>query len=106
MAEPRTTLVVPTLGRQSLVALCRALATQSVPVDVPVVLVDDRRPGRDRPDLAALLHREPGPDHGLDLRVVTAGGGGPAPARHIGWRPAPPGRGSFPAHHALPAPPR
>src|SRR3954465_9724710 len=86
MAEPRTTLVVPTLGRQSLVALCRALATQSVPVDVPVVLVDDRRPDRDRPDLAALLHQELGPDHGLDLRVVTAGGGGPARARNIGWR--------------------
>src|SRR3954463_12622603 len=86
MAEPRTTLVVPTLGRQSLVALCRALATQSLPVDVPVVLVDDRRPGQDRPDLAALLHQELGPDHGLDLRVVTAGGGGPARARNIGWR--------------------
>src|SRR4051794_2549135 len=86
MAESRTTLVVPTLGRQSLVALCRALATQSVPVDVPVVLVDDRRPGQDRPDLVVLLRDELGPEHGLNLRVVTAGGGGPARARNIGWR--------------------
>src|SRR4051794_13474417 len=86
MAEARTTLVVPTLGRPSLAALCRALAAQSVPVDAPVVLVDDRRGDGGRPDLAADLERELGPGHGLDLRVVAAGGGGPARARNIGWR--------------------
>jgi histidinol-phosphate phosphatase family protein len=82
MTSP-TTVVVPTVGRATLSALCRALATQSVPVEVPVVLVDDRRSGD---DLVARLDGGLGAGHGLDLRVVRAGGGGPARARNIGWR--------------------
>jgi histidinol-phosphate phosphatase family protein len=83
MTPPATTVVVPTVGRASLSACCLALATQSVPVEAPVVLVDDRPSGD---DLAARLAEELGADHGLDLRVVRAGGGGPARARNIGWR--------------------
>ena len=83
MSTPRTTIVVPTVGRPSLVVLLRALADQAVPLDVPVVVVDDRRSG---PDLAAVLGRDLGVGNRLDLRIVRAGGGGPARARNIGWR--------------------
>lgn len=82
-SAPPTTLVVPTLGRASLAACCRALVTQSVPVRAPVVVVDDRPLGD---DLAQRLADELGAGHGLDLHVVRAGGGGPARARNIGWR--------------------
>ena len=78
-----TTVVVPTIGRPSLLALLRVLADQTVPLDAPVVLADDRAAG---PDLEEEIARELAPDHGLDLRVVRAGGGGPARARNIGWR--------------------
>ncbi|WP_435741284.1 HAD-IIIA family hydrolase [Nocardioides sp. SYSU DS0663] len=82
-----TTVVVPTVGRPSLVALLRSLAGQTVPLDVPVVLVDDRPGGPGLAEaLRADLDRGLGPGHGLDLRVVRAGGGGPARARNIGWR--------------------
>lgn len=81
-ARTDTTVVVPTVGRPSLLVLLQRLSEQTVPLDVPVVLVDDRREG---PDLAGLVRREL-PGHGLDLRVVRAGGGGPARARNIGWR--------------------
>ena len=76
-AAPLTTVVVPTLGRPSLDALLRALAEGTRPLDVPVLLVDDRRDPTD--DL-------PYNDHGLDVRVLRAGGGGPARARNVGWR--------------------
>jgi len=71
-----TTLVVPTLGRPSLTALLDALGGQTVAVDAPVVLVDDR-PAPDRP-----LPRPAG----LDVTVVSGGGRGPAHARNVGWR--------------------
>jgi histidinol-phosphate phosphatase family protein len=80
-ALPDTTVVVPTVGRASLLALLRALADQSVPLVAPVVVVDDRRDGAD-----LRIHEELGDDHHLDLRVVRSGGGGPARARNIGWR--------------------
>ncbi len=79
MEAPVTTIVVPTVGRPSLRVLLEALAAGTEPVRAAVVVVDDRRDG---PDLAADLA-----DVGLeDLRVVRAGGGGPARARNIGWR--------------------
>jgi len=77
MRPASTTVVVPTIGRPSLHVLLRALADQDPPVDVPVVLVDDRPDG---PDLRLES------DLGLDLRVLRSGGGGPARARNIGWR--------------------
>ncbi|WP_028642373.1 HAD-IIIA family hydrolase [Nocardioides sp. URHA0020] len=83
MSLPQTTLVIPTLGRPSLVVLLRALADQTVPLRSPVVLVDDRPSGT---DLAEVLDHELGHDHGLELLVLRAGGGGPARARNLGWR--------------------
>lgn len=71
-----TTIVVPTLGRPSLRALLEALATQTRPVDVPIVLVDDRRAPDGPLDVPA----------GLDISVVRGGGRGPAHARNVGWR--------------------
>ncbi|GAA1156929.1 HAD-IIIA family hydrolase [Nocardioides aquiterrae] len=76
MTPVPTSIVVPTVGRASLSALGAALAQQTRAVDVPVVVVDDRPGGADL-DLDA---------HGLDLRVVRSGGGGPARARNVGWR--------------------
>ncbi len=75
----RTTLVVPTLARPSLLVLLEALRDQTTPVDAPVLVVDDRASGGplDLPD-----------DLGLDLRVLAAGGRGPARARNLGWRQA------------------
>jgi histidinol-phosphate phosphatase family protein len=83
MTRPTTTVVVPTVGRPSLSLLLQALAAQSEAVGAPVIVVDDRPSG---PDLLTWLDGELEPGHGLDLRVVRAGGGGPARARNIGWR--------------------
>ncbi|MFL6165464.1 MAG: glycosyltransferase family 2 protein, partial [Ornithinibacter sp.] len=80
--EPRTTVVIPTVGRPSLVALLDALAGGTRPVDCAVLVVDDRP--RPADDLAARLEYLrpwlPG------LRVLRSGGGGPARARNLGWR--------------------
>ena len=79
--EELTSLVVPTVGRPSLRVLLEALAGGSEPVRAPVLVVDDRREGTDlAADLADLAGALPG------LRVLRAGGGGPARARNIGWR--------------------
>lgn len=82
-STPRTTVVVPTIGRPSLDALLGVLASQSLPLDVPVVLVDDR-PSRDPGGTDDLVL--PDAVAGLDVRVVRSGGGGPGRARNIGWR--------------------
>jgi len=71
-----TTIVIPTLGRPSLWVLLDALASQTVPLHRPVILVDDRP---DRDDLAV-------GDLPIEVEVVRTGGGGPARARNIGWR--------------------
>lgn len=73
--SPLTTLVVPTIGRRSLEALLAALEAGTRPVDVPVLLVDDR-PG----DVKPLEPRT-----GLAVRVLRSGGRGPAAARNVGW---------------------
>ncbi|MCD4532567.1 HAD-IIIA family hydrolase [Nocardioides sp. cx-169] len=82
MTPSTTTVVVPTVGRPTLAVFFSALARQSRRVSAPVILVDDRPSG---PDLAQWLVQEV-PHHGLDVRVLRAGGGGPARARNIGWR--------------------
>ncbi|MGF9759160.1 HAD-IIIA family hydrolase [Microvirga sp. 0TCS3.31] len=74
-----TTVVVPTVGRPSLRVLLEALAAGTRPLDCPVVVVDDRADG---PALEDGLRDVDLPG----LRVVRAGGGGPARARNIGWR--------------------
>jgi histidinol-phosphate phosphatase family protein len=71
-----TTIVIPTLGRPSLWVLLDALASQTVPLHHPVIVVDDRPDGD---DLAV-------GDLPIDVEVVRTGGGGPARARNIGWR--------------------
>jgi len=72
-----TTIVIPTLGRPSLEVLLAALAAQSRQVDVPIVLVDDRR----SPDRDLVLAATD-----LDITVARGGGRGPAHARNVGWR--------------------
>ncbi|MEU0315724.1 HAD-IIIA family hydrolase [Nocardioides sp. NPDC006273] len=71
-----TTIVIPTLGRASLWTLLDALASQTVPLHRPVIVVDDRPDGD---DLVV-------GDGTIDVEVVRTGGGGPARARNIGWR--------------------
>jgi HAD superfamily hydrolase (TIGR01662 family) len=96
-----TTVVVPTVGRPSLLTLLRSLAEQTLPLDVPVIVVDDRRAG---PDLGPQVAAGLGADHGLDLHVVRAGGGGPARARNIGGRHARSTWVSFLDDDVVPAP--
>ncbi|MDQ3615727.1 MAG: HAD-IIIA family hydrolase [Actinomycetota bacterium] len=79
MAEPLTSIVLPSIGRPSLRTLLEALAAGTEPLQGPVIVVDDRPQGTDlAADLADLAL--------ADLRVVRSGGGGPARARNIGWR--------------------
>lgn len=72
-------VVVPTIGRPSLDVLLDALAAAPGPRPAELVLVDDRPSG---PPLAP---ERPGLP---PVRVVRAGGGGPACARNLGWRSA------------------
>ena len=75
----RTSIVVPTVGRPSLRLLLQALADGTLPLDAPVVVVDDRTAHGDLADELADIAL-------ADLRVVRSGGGGPALARNVGWR--------------------
>ncbi|MFW5470851.1 HAD-IIIA family hydrolase [Knoellia sp. CPCC 206435] len=81
MTEPISyAVVVPTVGRASLVDLLESLAAQGEPRPNEVVVVDDR-PGSPPPlELPADLLRT------LDVRVVPGLGRGPAAARNVGWR--------------------
>src|SRR3954453_14953002 len=75
----QSSVVVPPIGRPSLDALLRALATASGPRPAELILVDDRPGGSPlRPDRPGLP----------PVRVVRTGGGGPARARNLGWRTA------------------
>ncbi|ORA19505.1 HAD family hydrolase [Mycobacterium arosiense ATCC BAA-1401 = DSM 45069] len=75
---PECTLVIPTIGRDSLRRLLIALRRGAGPVPPRVVVVDDR-PGPPR-ELAV--------KDGLGVRVLRSGGRGPAAARNVGWRAA------------------
>jgi HAD superfamily hydrolase (TIGR01662 family) len=79
MAGTLTSVVVPTVGRPSLRVLLEALASGTRPLEVPVVVVDDRREGAKLVTQLADIELP-------SLRVVRSGGGGPARARNIGWR--------------------
>jgi histidinol-phosphate phosphatase family protein len=68
-------VVVPTVGRESLVRLLEALASGSVPVPGRVLVVDDRR-DRGRPL----------PVSGFQVEVIPGRAAGPAAARNLGWR--------------------
>jgi histidinol-phosphate phosphatase family protein len=71
-------VVVPTVGRPSLVTLLGALRASAGPLPGCVIVVDDRR-RRDRP---LLEDRPPG------VEVVPGPAAGPAAARNVGWRAA------------------
>ena len=68
-------VVVPTVGRDSLVRLLEALASGSVPVPGRVLVVDNR-PDRGRPL----------PLSGFQAEVIPGRAVGPAAARNLGWR--------------------
>ncbi len=76
------TIVVPTIGRESLHRLLGALdkaAVRCAAAERPSVVLVDDRPGRPRPlDVQS----------DLALTVARSGGRGPAAARNVGWRAA------------------
>lgn len=78
-AEGGYTVVIPTVGRPSLVRLLESLDRSSGPAPAEVILVDDRRAGAGGLDL---------PEVAFPLRVLGGGGRGPAAARNAGWRAA------------------
>ncbi|MEV6661402.1 HAD-IIIA family hydrolase [Nocardia fluminea] len=69
-------IVIPTMGRESLATLLRALATAAGPAPREIIVVDDRPTG------AALPLVDTTPPR---VRVVRSGGRGPAAARNVGW---------------------
>ncbi|WP_444963628.1 HAD-IIIA family hydrolase [Nocardiopsis sp. M1B1] len=77
MSAPRYSVVVPTVGRDTLPRVLEPLLdAPSREAPEEVVVVDDRPPD----DSAPL----PGTDHAR-VRVLRTGGGGPAAARQAGW---------------------
>jgi histidinol-phosphate phosphatase family protein len=69
-------IVVPTVGRQSLSTLVAALGAEAGPMPEAVVLVDDRVTPEPLPSLFTRL----------PITVLRSGGRGPAAARNLGWR--------------------
>lgn len=74
-----TTIVIPTVGRDSLLRLLDVLAAADGGRASAVVVVDDRVDGQPL-DLTAYAAAVPG------LVQLRSGGGGPARARNVGWR--------------------
>lgn len=75
-------IVVPTLGRPSLLRLLASVAESTGPLPDEIVLVDDRRDPS-----TPLLADDAVPDRIADrVRVMASGGAGPARARNVGWR--------------------
>lgn len=74
--QPDYSIVIPTMGRDSLHVLLTTLRTATGPRPREIVVVDDRRGGAELElpsDLPA-------------LQVIRSGGRGPAAARNVGWR--------------------
>ena len=79
------TIVVPTLGRASLLQLISSLDASSGPWPDEIVLVDDRpRPHGDVLDTTGVSGWTAD-----RIRVLRSGCRGPAAARNVGWRSAP-----------------
>jgi len=76
----RYAVVVPTLGRPSLVRLLESLAAQEGPLPEQVVVVDDRREPVPPLEVPAQVAGR------LGVTVVPGFGRGPAAARNVGWR--------------------
>ncbi|MDQ4036812.1 MAG: HAD-IIIA family hydrolase [Actinomycetota bacterium] len=75
-----TTVVIPTIGRPSLIALLGALGATSGPRPAQLIVVDD----------SASDSRSAGLQAGLPkgTTLLRSGGRGPAAARNLGWRAA------------------
>jgi histidinol-phosphate phosphatase family protein len=81
--DPSYAVVVPTVGRPSLVTTLESLVASGNGLPGQVVVVDDRpRPAELPPPPPALAGR---------LEVRRSGGHGPAAARNVGWRAVEPG---------------
>jgi len=76
----RYAVVVPTVGRPSLLTLLDSLVSQPGPLPTEVVVVDDR-PVAEPPLTVPAAMRDR-----LRVRVVLGCGRGPAAARNLGWR--------------------
>lgn len=72
-------VVVPTVGRPSLVRLLDVLASEEVAAPLSITLVDDRRRPSERLVVPAALGRR------APVRTLRTGGRGPAFARNAGW---------------------
>jgi HAD superfamily hydrolase (TIGR01662 family) len=79
----QVTVVIPTIGRDSLYALLESLGQG--PAVAEVVVVDDRRSGSALPVPTLPV---PTQINGAPVRTVSSGGRGPATARNRGWRAA------------------
>ncbi|MGK8525199.1 HAD-IIIA family hydrolase [Nocardia asteroides] len=69
-------IVIPTMGRESLRSLLESLDTGAGPRPREIIVVDDRPGGGELPL----------PDTRCAVRVIRSGGRGPAAARNAGWR--------------------
>lgn len=81
-AAPRsvpTTVVIPTVGRHSLVTVLDALAAQDIP-SAGTIIVDDRPDPTDETTPSVLDAPPPG------ITRARSHGRGPAAARNLGWR--------------------
>jgi histidinol-phosphate phosphatase family protein len=78
----RFAIVIPTVGRPSLLDLLGSLAKCRGPQPQTIVLVDDRPD----PETPLLDESEVGGWPGRVLRICRSGGRGPAAARNVGWR--------------------
>lgn len=86
MTEPEpgtasSSIVIPTIGRPSLLVLLASLADSSARTGLPlppVAVVDDRPAPGDELDVSAFAE--------LPLTILRSGGGGPAAARNTGWQ--------------------
>lgn len=78
--EVSVSVVIPTVGRASLVTLLTSLAEADGPPVARIVIVDDR------PDAGAPLALPDGGWLAGSVEVCRSGGRGPAAARNLGWR--------------------
>jgi histidinol-phosphate phosphatase family protein len=91
----RYAVVIPTVGRPSLITLLESLANAGpTGQDDPwapdeVIVVDDRGPA-ERPEHERLDPERLPSVGGRPVQVLTGGGRGPAAARNLGWRAATP----------------
>lgn len=96
-----TTLVIPTLGRDSLRSLLRALQKATGPRPAAIILVDDRPPDTSNAGFPLEICSDV---DARDIWVMSSWGRGPSAARNRGWRAARTPWVSFLDDDVLPAP--